>query len=153
MHFTRPRDLVIAGLIGFGLGLLGLQAFYDSLPGLPLLAGATLFVLAVVEVIIAFSVRGRIRDGRVIAALPVARSVALAKASSVFGSLMLGAWGGALVYLLPKRDLLIAAASDSRSAIVGAVSAAVLIAAALWLEHCCRNPDTGEREEPPRSTG
>jgi hypothetical protein len=153
MHFTRPRELVVAGLIGLGLGFLGFQAFYGSLPRLPLLAGVTLVVLAVIECLLAFSVRSRIRGGRVISALPVARAVALAKASSLLGALMLGAWAGALLYLLPKRDELVAAVGDSHSAVVGAVSAVVLLGAALWLEHCCRNPDTGESERPPRSTG
>jgi Protein of unknown function (DUF3180) len=37
-----------------------------------------------------------------------------------------------------------AASDDTSGAVVGLVAGAVLVAAALWLEHCCKAPD-----EPP----
>lgn len=83
MHFTRPRDLVVAGVLGLVLGYLLFQMAYGSLPQLPLLAGVTFAVLAVIEAVLAFRVRSRIRNGRVLAAIGIARSVALAKASSL----------------------------------------------------------------------
>jgi hypothetical protein len=46
-----------------------------------------------------------------------------------------------LVYVLPKRAQLTVAANDTTSAVVALVSAAALIAAALWLEYCCRAPE------------
>jgi hypothetical protein len=153
MHFTRPRELVVAGLIGLLVLYLLFQVAYDSFPQLPVFVGATLFVLALTEVVQAFSVRNRIRERRLRNAISVARTVALAKASSLAGSLMLGAWLGAVVYLLPRRGELTAAANDFRSALVGAASAAALIAAGLWLEHCCRTPETHDRDQPPASTG
>jgi hypothetical protein len=153
MHFTRPRELVVAGLIGLLVLYLLFQVAYGSFPQLPLFVGATLFVLALIEVVQAFSVRGKIRDGKVVNAIAVARTVALAKASSLAGALVLGAWIGSLIYLLPRRVELTAAAHDLRSAVVGAVSAAALIAAALWLEHCCRAPQTRDQDRPPASTG
>ena len=153
MHFTRPRDLVVAGLIGLVLTYLLFQTAYGSLPPLPTLAGITLAVLAVVEVVLAFSIRSRIKGGRVIAAIGIARSVALAKASSLAGSLMTGAWLAALAYLFPRRDELVAAVLDTRAAVVGAVSAAALVAAGLWLEHCCRTPREPDRETGHRTTG
>jgi hypothetical protein len=153
MHFTRPRELVVAGLIGLLLLYLLFQLAYGSFPQLPPFVGATLFVLALVEVIQAFSVRAKIREGKVVNVIAVARTVALAKASSLAGALMLGAWIGSLIYLLPRRAELTAAAQDFRTAVVGAVSAAVLIAAALWLEHCCRAPQPRDQDRPPPSTG
>jgi hypothetical protein len=153
MHFTRPRELVVAGLIGLVFFYLIFQVGYGSFPQLPLFVGATLFLLALVETVLAFSVRARIRDGRVVAAIAVARAVALAKASSLAGGLMLGAWLGALGYLLPRRVEITAAAHDVQSAGVGAISAAALIAAALWLEHCCRTPEPRDDDRPPASTG
>jgi uncharacterized RDD family membrane protein YckC len=153
MHFTRPRELVVAGLIGLVLVYLLFQVGYGSFPQLPLFVGVTLFLLALVETVLAFSVRARIREGRVVAAIAVARAVALAKASSLAGALMLGAWLGALGYLLPRRAEITAAAHDVRSAGVGAISAAALIAAALWLEHCCRTPEPRDEDRPPTSTG
>ena len=54
---------------------------------------------------------------------------------------MLGAWAGVLAYVLPARGEFEAAAHDTVSGVVGAVCAAVLIAAALWLERCCKTPE------------
>ncbi|MEV6829024.1 DUF3180 domain-containing protein [Amycolatopsis sp. NPDC051102] len=153
MHFTRPRDLVVAGLLGLGLGYLLFQVAYGSLPQLPLLAGITFAVLAVIELVLAFSIRSRIKSGRLVAAIGVARSVALAKASSLAGAFMAGAWLAALAYLFPRRDELVAAVLDTRAAVVGAGSAAALVAAALWLEHCCRTPRDHDREPTRRTTG
>jgi len=153
MHFTRPRDLVVAGLLGLVLSYLLFQTAYGSLPQLPTLAGVTLAVLAAAEVVLAFSIRSRIKGGRVIAAIGIARSVALAKASSLAGAFMTGAWLAALAYLFPRRDELVAAVLDTRAAVVGAVSAAVLVAAGLWLEHCCRTPREPDRETDHRMTG
>ncbi|MFJ1766529.1 DUF3180 domain-containing protein [Amycolatopsis sp. NPDC088138] len=153
MHFTRPRDLVVAGVLGLVLGYLLFQVAYGSLPQLPLLAGVTFAVLAVIEVVLAFVIRSRIKGGRVVAAIGIARSVALAKASSLAGAFMTGAWLAALVYLFPRRDELVAAVLDTRSAVVGVVSAALLVAGGLWLEHCCRTPRDQERERTRGATG
>ncbi|GHF74630.1 cobalamin synthase [Amycolatopsis bartoniae] len=153
MHFTRPRELVTAGLVGLVLAYLVFRFAYGSLPPLPRYAGVTLLVLAVVEAVLAFSVRARIRSGRLTGAIGVARAVALAKASSLLGALMLGAWLGALAALLPRADEVAAAANDVRSAIIGAVCAVVLIAAALWLEHCCRTPETRDQDRDDHPTG
>jgi hypothetical protein len=153
MHFTRPRDLVVAGLLGLVLGYLLFLAAYGSLPQLPLLAGITFAVLAVIEAVLAFAIRSRIKNGRVVAAIGVARSVALAKASSLAGTFMAGAWLAALAYLFPRRDELVAAVLDTRAAVVGVVSAAALVAAALWLEHCCRTPRGQDRESTRGTTG
>lgn len=153
MHFTRPRELVIAGLVGVVLAYLAFKFAYSSLPRLPLLAGITLAVLAVIETVLAFSIRSRIRAGRLTGAIGVARAVALAKASSVLGALMLGAWLGALAALYPSASEVTAAASDLRSAIVGVVCAILLIAAALWLEYCCRAPEQRDHDHEHHSTG
>jgi hypothetical protein len=153
MHFTRPRDLVVAGLLGLVLGYLLFLAEYGSLPQLPTLAGVTFAVLAVIEVVLALVIRSRIKNGRVVAAIGVARSVALAKASSLAGAFMGGAWLAALVYLFPRRDELVAAMLDTRAAVVGVGSSVALVAAGLWLEHCCRTPRGQDREHTRGTTG
>jgi hypothetical protein len=50
--------------------------------------------------------------------------------------------------VLPQRSLLQSAASDTIAAAVGAVCAGALVAAALWLEYCCRTPDGPDDPEP-----
>lgn len=132
---------MLAGLIGFGVGYITFDNFYRYVPELPILAGVTLLVLALIELGAAISIRGRIAAGRVRTALLVARFVILAKASSLLGAIMLGGWLGALLFLVLESDRIVAAGDDVPSAIVGAVCAAVLIGAALWLEHCCRTPE------------
>lgn len=147
MHFTRPRELVVAGLVGLAAVYLVFEFAYAQLPPLPTLAGATLIVLAAIETVLAFVVRSRISEGRVVTGLGIARAVALAKASSLLGALMLGAWLAGVAFLAPQASEITAAADDLPAAIVGVACAAVLIGAALWLEYCCRAPDSDDRDE------
>ncbi|WP_116044295.1 DUF3180 domain-containing protein [Amycolatopsis palatopharyngis] len=146
MHFTRPRELVVAGVVGLALTYLLFEIAYGSIPRLPAMAGITLLVLAVVETLLGFALRDRIRSRRVLGGLTFARAVALAKASSLLGALMLGAWVAALGYLLPRADRITAASNDLPAAVVGAACAVALVAAALWLEHCCRTPEPRDRD-------
>ena len=143
MRATGAADLVPAAVIGALVGYLGGKLAYGDLPPLPTLAGTPLAVLAVVEALLGHSLRSRIRGkgDRPVQALTAARAVALAKASSLLGAIMVGVWLGALGFLLPESARLAAAKADIPAAIIGAVGAAVLIAAALWLEYCCRTPD------------
>jgi len=146
---TRARDLVLPAVLTGLLVHLLLRIGYDELPPLPPLAGSTLAIIAVVEAAFGYSLRARIahRPGtRPVPALTAARAVALAKASSLVGAIMLGGWLAVVAYALPQRDELAAAGADTTSAIVGAACAAGLIAAALWLEYCCRTP--GGPDEP-----
>ncbi|WP_033292884.1 DUF3180 domain-containing protein [Amycolatopsis jejuensis] len=145
MHFTRPRDLVVAAVAGLALVYVLFLLAYGDLPQLPTLAGVTFAVLAVAEAVLAFSIRSRVRAGRVHSAVGIARAVALAKASSLAGAFLGGGWVAAFGYTFPRRDELVAAVSDSRSAVVGVVSSALLVAAGLWLEHCCRTPPESRR--------
>jgi hypothetical protein len=148
VRFTRPRDLVAAALLAGIVLYLIIRAAYGSMPPLPTLAGLTLVIIAVIDVVLGFSLRSRIRSktGRPVQALAAARAVALAKASSMLGAIMLGAWLGVLAYVLPKRADVVAAANDTTSSVIGALCAAALIAGGLWLEHCLRTPR--EPDEP-----
>ncbi|WP_026422858.1 DUF3180 domain-containing protein [Actinokineospora inagensis] len=153
MKPTKARDLVPAGLVTAVVVYLALRLLYGVLPPLPRLAGITLLVLAVVEALFGFALRGRIRaEDKAVQPLTAARAVALAKASSLLGSIMLGAWLGVLGYVAPESANFDAAKHDIASAVVGAACAAALIAAAVWLEFCCRtpgNPDD-QRQDPNR---
>lgn len=145
---TRPKDLVVAAVAAAFMVHLLLGVGYGSLPPLPTLGGTTLLAFAAAEIALGFSLRARIqrRPGAApVQALPAARAVALAKASSLAGALVTGAWLGVLAYVLPRRADLAAAASDTVAAAIGAVCAAALVAAGLWLEYCCRTPDDSHR--------
>lgn len=144
MRPTRPADLVaVLGVVAVLSWLLA-RVLYGSLPQVGLLTGASLLVLAGVEVGLAVVLRGRIqrREGaRPLDPIMAARSAALAKASSLVGALVAGAWVGLGVHLLAERGRLAAAVADTPGAVVGLVSALALVAAALLLERTCRTPD------------
>ena len=149
MRPTRVRDLAVPAVLTGLLVHLLLRIGYDELPPLPTLAGSTLALIAIVEAVFGYSLRARIRrrpGTRPVVPLTAARAVALAKASSLLGAIMLGGWLAVVAYALPHRNEFAAAGSDTTSATVGAACAAALIAAALWLEYCCRTPR--EPDEP-----
>jgi Protein of unknown function (DUF3180) len=149
MKFTKIRDLAVVALVAGLVTVLGLGLVYSDLPTLPRLAAVTFGALAVVEAILAWQLRARItgRSGaRPVQPLTAARAVALAKASSLVGALMVGVWVGVVVALLPLRGVSPAASDDSVTGLVGAGGSLALVGAALWLEYCCRTP------EPPAGT-
>jgi len=141
---TNPSTLLVAAVAaGLATNLL-LGLVYGDLPTFPVFAGVTLLLLGIAELVVAGVLRARIRrrpGARPVDAIGTARAVALAKASSLGGAVVGGAWIGVLAFVGPRRSELPAAASDTASAIVGVLGAAVLVGAGLWLEHCCRTPD------------
>jgi hypothetical protein len=147
VSFTRARDLLLVTVLsGFAVHLL-LRLFYSDLPQLPTLAGMSLILLAAGEAAFGYSLRTRIRERpRTVQPITAVRAVALAKASSLLGALMVGGWLAVLAYVAPRRDEFRTAVSDTASAVVGAVCALALVAAGLWLEFCCRTPDDRDAE-------
>lgn len=144
---TRVRDLsAIAAVVAVVVFVL-VRVSYGSMPPLPILAGVVLYVLAALEVVIAFVVRSRVNDREIGAhrgqlhPITAARVLALAKASAILGALATGVWAGILAYLLTRQSELSAAREDLPSAIVGLIGGVLLAIAALWLEYCCRAPD------------
>jgi hypothetical protein len=149
---TGWRELLPTFLVVAVVVYLITRITYGVLPPLPLFAGVTLLLLAIIETILGYSLKARIeqRPGtQPVQPLVAARAVALAKASAVAGALMAGVWAGLLGYLLPRYGQLAAAADDTPGAVLGLVCALALVAAALWLQHCCRAPtdsDDPDRE-------
>lgn len=150
---TRRRDLAAAAATAAIAGYLAIRMLYRYFPPITLWTGLSLLAVAAVETWWAVSVRGRIRDGRIgvgegrLHPLAVARTVAIAKASAWVGAVMLGWWLAVLAYLLPRRSELRVAAADTPGALVAAFSAFALVAAALWLEHCCKSPSEPHGED------
>ena len=154
---TRKRDLTAAVLVAAVIGYLLVVALYRWFPPITVWTGISLLGVAAVEAIWGRYVRSKINDGLIgdgdslLHPLAVARTVMIAKASAWVGALVLGLWIGVLAYLLPKRGTLRVAGEDTAGAVVAAVSALVLIVAALWLQHCCEKPE--EPPEDPDATG
>jgi len=144
MTATKPRNLLAVALVVAVVANLLVRLSYGSMPGFPLFAGVTLGVLGAAEAIGGGALRARIRrepGTTPVQPLVAARAVLLAKASSLAGAVVAGAWTGLLVYVLPISADVSAAASDAASAGVGLASALGLVAGGLWLERCCRTPD------------
>jgi hypothetical protein len=148
---TRIADLLVVGgvaaLIGWGLTWLN----YSHIPGLPLLAGLPAALIGVGEAIAGHGLRSRIRErsrppetrsGRPpVPALTAARALTVAKATALAGAAFCGLWLGFGLYVIPDASTVTAAASDTIAAIIGFVSAVVMLAGGLYLEFCCRAPN------------
>ncbi|MCX4093542.1 DUF3180 domain-containing protein [Nocardia sp. alder85J] len=150
MKPTRVLDLTANVLVAAVVAWIATRWAYSSFPPITAIAGASLYPVAALEAVLGFVVRARVGDERIgdgprqLHPITVARAVALAKASAQVGSLAAGVWLGFLIWVYPQRPTLHAAASDTPGAIIGLVAGLALVAAALWLEYCCRAPS-----EPP----
>lgn len=150
MKPTRVMDLLSLFVFAAAATWILVRVFYGQLPPIPILAGASLYPIAVIEVVLALLIRNRVSEHQIgpgrkqLHPITAARAVALAKASALVGAASAGVWLGFLLFVFPKRATLRAAVSDSPGAVVGLIAGLVLVAAALWLEHCCKTP-----EDPP----
>lgn len=150
MMSTRIWDLLGLTFLAAVATWILVRVFYGTFPPIPLFAGASLYPVALIEVILAFVIRTRVANreigsgARQLHPITAARTVALAKASALVGAATAGVWIGFLWYLLPERSFLRAAAADTPGAWVGLGGAVALVAAALWLEHCCRTPNDSD---------
>lgn len=149
MQRTRWTELAVPFVvIGITVYVL-LQFSYDSLPPLQWPVAAPLGVLAVAEIVAARRVRAAVRHdphAKPMAAIVIARCVALGKSSALVGAAVAGAALGLLVRLLPDVSTVSAAASDARVGLVLLVVSAALVAAGLLLERAGVDPGSDERK-------
>jgi len=139
---TRPRTLLLIAVVAGVVTWAVLTAVYASLPPLTWTLVPALLIAAGIEAWTGRDLRARIQGHRNAKPAPplfVARIVALAKATSQTAALLAGVCAGFMVYLsgmtsapTPRADLVDASLSFGASLI--------LLAAALYLEYCCRVP-------------
>lgn len=160
MKPTRAPVLLAAFLLAGLVTAIVVQLTYDRLPPLPQGPVITVLLLTVAEVVLAWTTRNRLRAMRErdpekrraqhhvkpVDPLTVARFAVLARASSLGGALVGGAWTAVLIVLFFHRSV-DAVNADRRLSIAGIVSAVLLVAAALWLEWVCRAPPPPEQRE------
>ncbi|WP_433307891.1 DUF3180 domain-containing protein [Actinoplanes sp. CA-030573] len=157
MRPTSISVLIVAGLAAAALGWLLLSFSYSSLPDLPWSPVIVLVVLAIAEALLAQNTSARIqrKPGTLpVEPLQVARYVALAKASSLVGSISAGFSAGLTAWLAMEPTE--AAHDDLPTAAGGLVAALLLVGAALWLERSCRipeKPDAKDEDDSGRPTG
>ena len=159
MKPTRGRALLLTGALAAAVTWALLTVVYAKLPPLTWTGVPALLIAAGIEAWTGHDLRGRIegRPGTKPAPpLFVARIVALAKASSQVAALLGGVSVGFVIYLSGMLDAT-TPRDDAITAGVSFGSSLVLLAAALFLEYCCRvprNPDQDRDNEPappPRS--
>ncbi len=149
MGLTRVRDLAAVAIVGGFVGYLVVGVAYGSLPPFPRLGGLVAALLGIAEAVFGRGLRSRIMADRSLRDRPVpppvpltaARAVMTAKATSLAGSLLGGGWIGVFVHLYPKTGMLAAARADAVTAALGVAGALMMVAGALFLEHCCRAPE------------
>ncbi len=164
---VRRRDL---GVLAVGLALaawLLVRALYGELPPLDWWLPAPLAALAVAEALGARTLKTRLdalREARTRSGTPataarnvpvrpiepmlVARLAVLAQASAYVGAVFAGVWAGVLAHVGPAVGRLQAAGGDTVAALIGIVSSAALVIAALWLESVCRVPPSSMDDDP-----
>jgi hypothetical protein len=147
---TRVPTLVATAAVCALLAWLAIRTTFPQLPSLPWTPAPALAVLAAAEAITGRNLKARILgrrdDGKALAPIAVVRAAALAKASSLGGAVFAGLAAGCLIYLLGLASLPVAASGAVSSGVILGC-AIILIAAALYLERCCRAPSrNGDHE-------
>jgi Protein of unknown function (DUF3180) len=150
MNPTRPRTLVIIAVVCAAVTWAVLGPVYNSLPPLPWTFVPALLIAAAAEAWAGRDLRARIHGRKGTRPAPplfVARMVVLAKASSEAAAFIAGVAAGFVFYLagslgdpVPGHDMITAGVTLGASV--------VLLAAALYLEYCCRVPKApGEQRD------
>jgi hypothetical protein len=144
MRRTSVGDLAVPFLILGGTMYVLLRLSYDSLPPLSLFVPIPLALLGVAELIAARRVRAAVRhdpNARPMAAIVIARCVALGKASALVAAGVAGAAAALLVRVAPDAGTVRAASNDLRVAIFLLLAALLLVAAGLLLERSGIDPN------------
>jgi hypothetical protein len=154
MRRTSWADLAVP-LVVMGITVFVLLRFsYDSIPPLHYFTAAPLGALAAAELVAARRVRAAVRHdphARPMAAIVIARCVALGKASSLVGAGVVGAVLGLLGRVLPDVRALKAAANDTAVASVVLGAAVALVVAGLLLERAGIDPGSDQNSRDRRS--
>jgi Protein of unknown function (DUF3180) len=153
MRRTSFGDLVVPFLLLGGTIYVVLRLWYDSIPPLSILVPVPLAALAVVELVAARRVRGAVRhdpNARPMAAIAIARCVALGKASALVAAGVSGAAAALLVRVIPDAGTVRAASNDVRVGIFLLVASLLLLVAGLSLERAGIDPN---QRRPPTVSG
>jgi hypothetical protein len=150
---TKARSLLFTGALATGVTWALLTVIYSKLPPLTWTGIPALLLAAAVEAWTGRDLRARIMGNpgsKPVPPLFVARMVVLAKASSQVGALLAGVSVGFMGYLSGMLDAA-TPRSDLITASISFGSCLILIAAALFLEYCCRVPQDprGDRDDEP----
>jgi hypothetical protein len=148
MRRTGVGDLMIPFVVIGVTTYVLLRFSYSSLPPLHLIVPVPLAALGLAEFFLARRVRAAVRhdpSGRPMAAITIARCVALGKASSLVAAAVAGAAVALLVRVAPHASAVTAAANDTRVSSILAAAAVLLGAAGLSLERSGVDPSSRDQ--------
>jgi Protein of unknown function (DUF3180) len=149
MKPTRTSTLAVVAVVCAAVCWVLLRAVYERLPPLPWTGVPALLVAAVAEAWMGRDLRARIagrRGMKPAAPLFVSRMVALAKATSLAAAVIAGLAIGFVIYLSGSLSEVVPR-QDAVTAAVTFAAAVVLACAAIYLEYCCRVPNTPDRDQ------
>jgi hypothetical protein len=149
MRRTTIGDLAVPFLVLGGAMYVLLRLSYDSIPPLSIYVPTPLALLGVAELVAARRVRAAVRhdpNAKPMAAIVIARCVALGKASAAVAAGVAGAAVALVVRVAPDAGTVRAATNDLRVAIFLLLAAVLLIAAGLLLERSGIDPN---QQRPP----
>jgi hypothetical protein len=151
MKPTRQRTLLIVGVVCVVITWAVLKGIYVDLPPLTWTGVPALLIAAAIEAWAGRDLKARIAGRASVKPAPplfVARLVVLAKASAYAAAVLAGVSLGFVIYLFgllqaatPRTDMITAGVTFG--------SSLVLLAAALYLENCCRVPKDPDRDDEP----
>lgn len=152
MNRTSIGGLIAAG--GFAAAVLAIitWTFYGSMIAIPVTVSVTLWVMAIVCVVLAWKVRERLEDGRIgqdrsqLNPVTAAQFLVIGKASAWTGAVVGGAYIGIGSYVIPRVDELIAAGDDLPGVLASALGGIALSVAGLYLERHCETPPPADGE-------
>lgn len=147
---TTVNDLAVPFALVGGAVYVLLRFSYGSLPPLKVLIAAPLAALAAAEFVAARRVRAAVRhdpNAKVMAAIVIARCVALGKASSLVGAGVAGAAAALLIRLVPDLGQVDVAGHDAIVAAFVLGSSGLIVGAGLLLERAGVDPGN---DDPPR---
>jgi hypothetical protein len=148
LRTTGPVDLAVPFFVIGVAAYVLLRVTWESLPPLGWLVPVPLAALAVAEIVAARRVRAAVRHdphAQPMAAIVIARCVALGKASSLVGAAVAGAAVALLVRVLPDAGTVSAAAHDARVSALLLGSAVLVVVAGVLLERAGIDPNNEDR--------
>jgi hypothetical protein len=148
MRRTSIADLVVPFLVVGAALYVIFRLAYESIPPLQYYLPIPIAALAAAEFVAARRVRAAVRhdpNAKPMAAIVIARCVALGKASALVGAVVSGAAVALVLRVAPDASTVRAAGNDLRVGLVVLGVALVLLAAGLLLERAGIDPNSGVR--------
>jgi len=143
---TSIGDLVVPFLVIGVLVYLLLTLSYESIPPLQYYVPIPIAALGAAELVAARRVRAAVRhdpDAKPMAAIVIARCVALGKSSALVGAGVAGAAAALLLRVIPDAGTVRAATNDVRVGVLVLLASGLLLAAGLLLERAGIDPGQG----------